>query len=229
MTVRFENDHFGAIMGYRDYMIGDNVISRMDVNTAFLNDELEEEVYMIQPQGFIMPDNENKVCKLVKSLYGLKQAPKQWHQKFNEVVLSNTKLTNVYIENLMKLRALKYLKKTTNYSLTYTGYLSVLEGYSDASWINNFKDNSSTSGWVFLLGRGAMSWASKKQTCITDTIMESEFVALAAAEKEAKWLRNLILDIPLWSKPIAPKSIRCDSAATLAKALAKYTVGSLDT
>ena len=36
-----------------------------------------------------MHGHENKVCKLVKSLYGLKQAPKQWHQKFDEIVLSN--------------------------------------------------------------------------------------------------------------------------------------------
>ncbi|GJS65101.1 hypothetical protein Tco_0679665 [Tanacetum coccineum] len=49
-------------------------------------------------------------------------------------------------------RVLKYLKKTMDYSLTYTGYPSVLEGYTDASWINNTEDNSSTSGWVFLLG-----------------------------------------------------------------------------
>ncbi|GJR00962.1 hypothetical protein Tco_0523946 [Tanacetum coccineum] len=46
--------------------------------------------------------------------------------------------------------------------LTYTGYPSVLEGYTYASWISNTGDNSSTSGWVFLLGGGAISWASKK-------------------------------------------------------------------
>nr|GEX96360.1 zinc finger, CCHC-type [Tanacetum cinerariifolium] len=53
------------------------IIYQMDVKTTFLNDHLDEEVYMNQPLGFIMPDNENKVCKLIKSLYGLKQAPKQ--------------------------------------------------------------------------------------------------------------------------------------------------------
>jgi len=52
-------------------------IHQMDVKTAFLNDELEEEIYMSQPEGFAEPGKEKKVCKLVKSLYGLKQAPKQ--------------------------------------------------------------------------------------------------------------------------------------------------------
>nr|GEU79512.1 zinc finger, CCHC-type [Tanacetum cinerariifolium] len=88
-------------------------------------------------------------------------------------------------------RVLKYLKKTMDYSLIYIGYPSVLEGYIDASWISNTEDNSSTSGWVFLL---------------------------ATAGKEAEWLRNLIIEIPLWSKHIAPILIRCDSAATLANA-----------
>ena len=44
---------------------------------------------MKQPEGFIMPGNEHKVCKLIKPLYELKQAPKQWHQKFDEVILSS--------------------------------------------------------------------------------------------------------------------------------------------
>ncbi|GKG36915.1 zinc finger, CCHC-type containing protein, partial [Tanacetum coccineum] len=66
----------------------------MDVKIAFLNGELEEEVYMNQPLGFILPGNENKVCKLVKSFYGLKQTPKQWHQKFDDVVFSNGYIVN---------------------------------------------------------------------------------------------------------------------------------------
>ncbi|GJZ16097.1 hypothetical protein Tco_0551774, partial [Tanacetum coccineum] len=57
-----------------------------------------------------------------------------------------------------------------------------------------------------------------KQTCITSSTMESEFVVLAATGKEAEWLRNLIHEILIWPKPIAPISIRCDGAATLAKA-----------
>ncbi|GJY98841.1 hypothetical protein Tco_0516271 [Tanacetum coccineum] len=78
---------------------------------------------------------------------------------------------------------------------------------------------------VFLLGGGAISWASKKQTCITGSTMEFEFLALAAAGKEAEWLRNLIHEIPIWSKPIVLISIRCDSAATLAKAYSQIYNG----
>nr|GEV35381.1 zinc finger, CCHC-type [Tanacetum cinerariifolium] len=122
-------------------------------------------------------------------------------------------------------RVLKYLKKTMNYRLVYSGYPSVLEGYTNASCISNTEDNSSTSGCVFLLGGSAIFWASKKQTCITGSTMESEFVALAAAGKEAEWLKNLLLEIPLWFKPITPIFIRCDSAATLAKAYSQMYNG----
>ena len=52
-------------------------IHKMDVKTAFLNGDLNEEIYMDQPEGFISLGQEKKVCRLVKSLYGLKQAPNQ--------------------------------------------------------------------------------------------------------------------------------------------------------
>ena len=52
-------------------------IHQMDIKTTFLNGDLDEEIYMEQPEGFIVPGQEKKVCQLVKSLYGLKQAPKQ--------------------------------------------------------------------------------------------------------------------------------------------------------
>ena len=59
------------------------IIHQMDVKTTFLNGDLEEEIYMEQPEGFIVKGQENKFCKLIKSLYDLKQGPKQWHEKFN--------------------------------------------------------------------------------------------------------------------------------------------------
>ena len=65
------------------------IVHQMDVKTTFLNGDLDEEVYMEQLEGFLLPRNEKKVCKLVKSLYGLKQAPKQLHEKFDSAILSN--------------------------------------------------------------------------------------------------------------------------------------------
>jgi hypothetical protein len=70
------------------------VVHQMDVKTALLNGDLEEEIYMEQPQGHVVPNQEHKVCKLEKFLYGLKQAPKQWHEKFDKVMLSNAYLIN---------------------------------------------------------------------------------------------------------------------------------------
>lgn len=79
-------------------------IHQMDVKTAFLNGELDEEIYMEQPEGFNVPGQTKKVCRLVKSLYGLKQAPKQWHEKFDSLMMSNGFKINecdkcVYIKN----------------------------------------------------------------------------------------------------------------------------------
>jgi len=84
-----------------------------------------------------------------------------------------------------------------NYDICYSGEPSVLEGFTDASWISDQKDHSSTSGLIYMLGGGVVSWGSKKQTCITDSTMALEFVALASTCKEGEWIRNLLYDIPL--------------------------------
>nr|GEX74691.1 zinc finger, CCHC-type [Tanacetum cinerariifolium] len=91
--------------------------------------------------------------------------------------------------------------------------------------VNTLEDPNLSFQQVFLLGGGAISYASKKQTCITGSTMESEFVALAAAGKEAEWLKNLLIEISLWSKPIAPISICCDIASTLANAYSQMYNG----
>ncbi|GKF43874.1 retrovirus-related pol polyprotein from transposon TNT 1-94 [Tanacetum coccineum] len=64
------------------------VVYQMDVKTAFLNGILREEVYVIQPDGFVDPENPNHVYKLKKALYGLKQAPHAWHDLLSSFLLS---------------------------------------------------------------------------------------------------------------------------------------------
>ena len=56
----------------------------MDIKSAFLNGELEEEVYIEQPEGFQLSENADYVCKLNKALYGLKQAPKAWYSRLDK-------------------------------------------------------------------------------------------------------------------------------------------------
>jgi len=75
----------------------------MDVVTAFLYGDLKEEIFINQPEGFVLPRNEDKVCCLLKSLYGLKQAPRVWYEKLNHHLLSNGYVKcisdpNVYIK-----------------------------------------------------------------------------------------------------------------------------------
>src|SRR4051794_25285077 len=70
-----------AIAAYYDYEIW-----QMDVKTAFLNGDIDEELYMVQPNGFVDPKDIDKVCKLQRSIYGLKQASRSWNQRFDKVI-----------------------------------------------------------------------------------------------------------------------------------------------
>ena len=70
-----------AIAAFYDYEIW-----QMDVKTAFLNGFLKEELYMMQPEGFVDPKGTNKVCKLQRSIYGLVQASRSWNKHFDSVI-----------------------------------------------------------------------------------------------------------------------------------------------
>lgn len=63
-------------------------VKQYDIETAFLNGTVQEDIYMIQPEPFISKGNEQKVCKLKRSLYGLKQAPRCWNDAINESLVT---------------------------------------------------------------------------------------------------------------------------------------------
>jgi hypothetical protein len=65
--------------------VEDLYIEQLYVKTTFLHEDLEEEIYMQQPQGYKVKGKENLVCKLKKSLSGLKQAPRKWYLKFDSL------------------------------------------------------------------------------------------------------------------------------------------------
>nr|GEU87025.1 hypothetical protein [Tanacetum cinerariifolium] len=223
------NDEIGSIMenntwvlsnlppGYKPLGIHNLVIHQIHVKTTFLNGDLDEEVYMKQPEGFAMPCNEHKVCKLVNSFYGLKRAPKQWHQNFDEVVLSSGFHLNQSDKCVYsKFDYSEKLKPNTGKPVDQLEYsraigclmYDITSTRPDIAYAVGRLSRFIFYEWMGVLAwGGAISWASRKKTCITGSTMESEFVALVAVCKEAEWLRNLIHEIPIWPKPIAPISI----------------------
>ena len=66
----------------------DYELEKLDVKTAFLHREFEGDIYMSQPEGFVVPGKENLVCRLKESLYGLKQSPRQWYKTFDSFMIS---------------------------------------------------------------------------------------------------------------------------------------------
>ena len=64
-------------------------VEQLDVKTVVLHGDLEEEIYMQQPEGFEVKEKENLVCKLKKGLHRLKQAPRLWYKKFDSFMMSH--------------------------------------------------------------------------------------------------------------------------------------------
>ncbi|CAL1362373.1 unnamed protein product [Linum trigynum] len=114
-------------------------------------------------------------------------------------------------------RVMRYLKRTANLGIHYQRFHVVLKGYSDADWNTLSDDSKATGGYVFNIAGRALSWKSKKQTILAQSTMESEMIALAVASEEASWLRGLLLEIPLWERPVPSVLIHCDSTATIAE------------
>ena len=90
----------------------------------------------------------------------------------------------------------RYLKGTVNLALTYraTGN-DELHGYSDADWAGDRDTRRSTSGHVFILSDGAVTWCSKRQASVALSTVESEYMALSLATQEAVWLCRLVEEV----------------------------------
>ena len=91
---------------------------------------------------------------------------------------------------------LRYLAGTKDLRITYRkpqqsqSHLELLHGFADAAYVNN-SDYCSTSGYVFIVGGGAITWGSRKQTSVALSSTEAEYVALSEATQESKWLQML--------------------------------------
>ena len=347
-------------------------LQQMDVKTAFLNCDLEEEVYMKQPEGFSSREGEHLVCKLKKSIYGLKQASRQWYYKFHGVITSFGFIENpmdqciyqkvsgsktcflvLYVDDILlatndkgmmhgvkqflsknfdmkdmgeasyvigikihrdrsrgilglsqetyinkilerfrmkdcspsvapimkgdKLslnqcpkndlenesmknipyasvvgslmyaqvctrpdiayavgvlgryqsnpavdhwraakKVMRYLQGTKDYMLMYrqTDNLDLV-GYSDADFAGCVDSRKSTSGYIFIMAGGAVSWRSVKQTLIATSTMEAEFVSCFQATSQGVWLKSFISGLRVMDSISRPLKIFCDNSAAV--------------
>jgi hypothetical protein len=347
-------------------------LHQMDVKTAFLNGNIEETIYMVQPENFVSGDPKNMVCKLTKSIYGLKQASRQWYLKFHQVILSfgfemnvidecvyhkfigskciflvlyvddillatndigllhetkrflsnkfemkdlgdasfvlgiqihrdrsqgtlglsqrsyidkvlkrfcmqdckpgDTPISkgdkfslnqcpkgNLEIQEMQKIpyasvvgslmyaqvctrpdiayivgvlgrylsnpgmdhwkaakRVLRYLKRTRDYMLTYRRSESLeIIGYSDSDFAGCQDSRKSTSGYIYLLAGGAVSWRSAKQTLVASSTMAAEFVACYEASNQGIWLRNLVTGLRIVEGIERPLKLFCDNKSAV--------------
>jgi hypothetical protein len=92
-------------------------------------------------------------------------------------------------------RIFRYLQGTKNLSLRYLNEKGGVTGYSDASYASEMTDRKSISGYVFMKGEGAISWRSKKQSIVSLSSMESEYIALTDAIKDGIWINRLEIDM----------------------------------
>ncbi|KAK7276201.1 hypothetical protein RIF29_17337 [Crotalaria pallida] len=363
-------DSFRIIMALVAHF--DLELHQMDVKTAFLNGDIDETIYMVQPENFVIGDAKKMVCKLKKSIYGLKQASRQWYHKFHDVVTSFGFEANLvddciyhkfswskhiflvpyvddillasndtgllhetkrflskkfemkdlgeasfvlgiqihrdrsrgilglsqksYIETILKRfgmkdckpgdtpiakgdkfslnqcpkndfemkemekipyasavgslmyaqvctrpdiayivgvlgrylsnpgmdhwiaakRVMRYLQRTKNYMLTYrrSDQLEII-GYSDSDFAGCQDSRRSTSGYVYLLSGGAISWKSEKQRLIASSTMAAEYIACYEASNHCIWLRNFVTGLRILDGIERPLKLFCDNKSAV--------------
>ena len=93
-----------------------------------------------------------------------------------------------------------------------------MNGYTNADWGGDPNQCKSTFGYAFLLNDCAISWGSKKQSCIALSMMEEEYVACSSVIQEDVWLRRFLQDIGVVKTAFEPMTLYCDSMAALAYA-----------
>ncbi|GAA97486.1 hypothetical protein E5Q_04164 [Mixia osmundae IAM 14324] len=126
--------------------------------------------------------------------------------------------------------ALSYLAMATRPDLAFAGrlmqpsswggHITGLEGYCDAAFADNPDTARSSFGYVFMLGHGAISWASKRQTLIAKSTAEAEIVSASETLKQAIWLGRLLRQLGLDQGPV---HLRCDNQSALKIASGSYS------
>eukprot|EP00253_Pinus_taeda_P012705 PITA_12705 len=112
-------------------------------------------------------------------------------------------------------RILRYVKGTKKFGILYNvSEHSDLVRYTDSDWVGSVDDQKNTSGYVFHMGSGAISWASKKQSIVALSTTEAEYVAATAATCQAVWMRRMLRS--LGQEQEKATVIFCDNSSAIA-------------
>uniref|UniRef100_A0A2N9I8X0 Integrase catalytic domain-containing protein n=1 Tax=Fagus sylvatica TaxID=28930 RepID=A0A2N9I8X0_FAGSY len=109
-------------------------LAQLDVKTTFLHGDLEEEIYMSQPDGFKVAGKENWVCKLKRSLYGLKQSPRQCSLLSPHIDEEREYMAHIPYTSLVG--SLMYAMSTIALSTTEAEYMAMIEAIKEAIWLH---------------------------------------------------------------------------------------------
>ena len=114
-------------------------------------------------------------------------------------------------------RVLRYLKGTANHGIAFTKSESgECLGYSDADWAGDQEDRKSTSGYLFQMAGGPVSWKSRKQDSVALSTAEAEYIALSSAAQETVWIRRLVTELGM--EPEGPTTLMEDNQSAIAMA-----------
>ncbi|GKE64471.1 retrotransposon protein, putative, ty1-copia subclass [Tanacetum coccineum] len=182
-----------AIAAFYNYEIW-----KMDVKTAFLNGHLSEDVYMVQPEGFVDPKHPNKEKQHTPMIEKPDYRKSQGAQTPSEVQHMRRVPYASAIGSIMYATAvktiLKYIRNTKDMVLVYGAKpeveLRVSCYVGDSFQID--KDDTSQMGYVFVLNGGAMDRKSAKQNTTVMSSTKAEYIAAAEASMEAVWMRKFI-------------------------------------
>ncbi|RVW99042.1 Retrovirus-related Pol polyprotein from transposon TNT 1-94 [Vitis vinifera] len=205
-----------SIAAYFDYEIW-----QMDVKTAFLNGSLDECIYMKQPEGFIT-NGRSRLLVLISVMMSL--ACIRSGMRFDMKDLGEA--AHILGIKLMRNRKKKMIGSSQDQSPKTPEEIESMKAVPYASAVGSLMYAMLCTrpdicfavgmGNVFVLGDGAISWRSIKQTCVADSTMEAEYVVASEAAKEAVLLRNFLLDLGVVPSVQSPITLYCDNSGAVA-------------
>ncbi|XP_013617128.1 PREDICTED: uncharacterized protein LOC106323577 [Brassica oleracea var. oleracea] len=194
-------------------------IRQIDVNTAFLQGHLNEEVFMSQPPGFTDSDRPTHVINSLAARFSIKDMGNLSYFLDIETIRTAHGLQLMqrkYITDLVVKANMLHAKPvatplSTHPKLTLNSgsATSTLHAYSDADWTGNSDDYVSTNGYIIYIGSHPVSWTSKKQRGVARSSTEAEYRAVANTASELRWICSLLTELGI-KVPTTP-TVYCDN------------------